>query len=165
MRWGFGADAALPQPALDSRALWVEGAGGPGRPNGTALGAGPAEPFQALISAAILFSGLVWVMHRAVVPADRPDWGYAGNMVILIFAYIHSRLQFRYSVLIGVVLIVMYNVGSLFIIHEATNNVIFGDYFLLLTTFIGSIGAYVLERSTRLLFLRERELDRERGRS
>jgi class 3 adenylate cyclase len=121
--------------------------------------------WQALISAAILLSGLVWVMHRAVVPAERPDWGYAGNMIILIFAYILSRLQFRYSVLIGVALIVMYNVGSFFIIHESTNNVIFGDYFLLLTAFIGSVGAYVLERSTRLLFLRERELDRERGRS
>jgi class 3 adenylate cyclase len=121
--------------------------------------------WQALVSAAILLSGLVWVIHRAVVPADRPDWGYAGNMVILIFAYILSRLQFRYSVLIGVALIVMYNVGSFFIIHESTNNVIFGDYFLLLTAFIGSVGAYVLERSTRLLFLRERELDRERGRS
>jgi class 3 adenylate cyclase len=121
--------------------------------------------WQPLISAAILFSGVVWVMHRALVEAPRPDWGYAGNMVILIFAYILSRLQFRYSVLIGVALIVMYNVGSLFIIHESTNNVIFGDYFLLLTAFIGSVGAYVLERSTRLLFLRERQLDRERGRS
>ena len=121
--------------------------------------------WQPLVSAAILLSGAVWVMHRAVVPADRPDWGYAGNMVILIFAYILSRLQFRYSVLIGVVLIVMYNLGSVFIIDESTDNVIFGDYFLLLTAFIGSVGAYVLERSTRLLFLRERELDRERGRS
>jgi class 3 adenylate cyclase len=121
--------------------------------------------WQPLISAAILLSGLVWVMHRALVEAPRPDWGYAGNMVILIFAYILSRLQFRYSVLIGVALIVMYNVGSFFIIDETTTNVIFGDYFLLLTAFIGSVGAYVLERSTRLLFLRERELDRERGRS
>jgi class 3 adenylate cyclase len=121
--------------------------------------------WQLLISAAILFSGLVWVMHRALVEAARPDWGYAGTMLILIFAYILSRLQFRYSVLIGVALIVMYNVGSFFIINESTNNVIFGDYFLLLTAFVGSVGAYVLERSTRLLFLRERELDRERGRS
>ena len=121
--------------------------------------------WQPLVSAAILFSGVVWVMHRALVEAPRPDWGYAGNMVILIFAYILSRLQFRYSVWIGVALIMMYNVGSFFIIDESTTNVIFGDYFLLLTAFIGSVGAYVLERSTRLLFLRERELDRERGRS
>jgi class 3 adenylate cyclase len=121
--------------------------------------------WQPLISAAILFSGLVWVIHRALVEDARPDWGYAGNMLILIFAYILSRLQFRYSVLAGVALIVMHNVGAFLIIHDSANNVIFGDYFLLVTAFIGSIGAYVLERSARLLFLRERELDRERGRS
>jgi class 3 adenylate cyclase len=121
--------------------------------------------WQPLLTGAILFSGLVWVIHRAVVVDARPDWGYAGNMLILIFAYILSRLQFRYSALVGVALIVMHNVGAFFIIHEKANNVIFGDYFLLITAFIGTVGAYVLERSTRLLFLRERELDRERGRS
>jgi class 3 adenylate cyclase len=121
--------------------------------------------WQPLLTAAILFSGLIWVMHRALVEDARPDWGYAGNMLILIFAYILSRLQFRYSALVGVALIAMYNVGAFFVIHEKANNVIFGDYFLLITAFIGTVGAYVLERSTRLLFLRERELDRERGRS
>jgi class 3 adenylate cyclase len=122
--------------------------------------------WQPAISAAILFSGLVWMAHRALVEdIGRPDWAYAGNMLILIFAYILSRLQFRYSALVGVALIVMHNVGAFFVIHDETNNVIFGDYFLLVTAFIGTVGAYVLERSTRLLFLRERELDRERGRS
>jgi class 3 adenylate cyclase len=122
--------------------------------------------WQPAISTAILFSGLVWVAHRALVEdTGRPDWGYAGNMLILIFAYILSRLQFRYSALVGVALILMYNVGAALLTNETTTDVIFGDYFLLITAFIGTVGAYVLERSTRLLFLRERELDRERGRS
>ena len=122
--------------------------------------------WQPALSAAILFSGLVWVVHRALVQdTGRPDWGYAGNMLILIFAYILSRLQFRYSALVGVALILMYNVGAALFTNETTTDVIFGDFFLLVTAFIGTAGAYVLERSTRLLFLRERELDRERGRS
>jgi class 3 adenylate cyclase len=122
--------------------------------------------WQPAISAAILFSGLVWVVHRALVEdTGRPDWGYAGNMLILIFAYILSRLQFRYSALVGIALILMYNVGAALFTNETTTDVIFGDFFLLVTAFIGTVGAYVLERSTRLLFLRERELDRERGRS
>jgi class 3 adenylate cyclase len=121
--------------------------------------------WQPLISAAIVFSGLVWVIHRALVEDARPDWGYAGNMLILIFAYILSRLQFRYSGLAGVALIVMHNVGAFLFSNDSTTDVIFGDYFLLITAFIGTVGAYLLERSTRLLFLRERELDRERGRS
>ena len=55
--------------------------------------------WQPMITGAILFSGLVWVIHRALVVDARSDWGYAGNMLILIFAYILSRLQFRYSAL------------------------------------------------------------------
>jgi class 3 adenylate cyclase len=121
--------------------------------------------WQPTITAAILFSGLVWVIHRAFVEDARSDWGYAGNMLILIFAYILSRLQFRYSALAGVALIVMHNVGAFLFTDDKTIDVVFGDYFLLVTAFIGTIGAYVLERSQRLLFLRERELDRERGRS
>jgi class 3 adenylate cyclase len=121
--------------------------------------------WQPMITAAILLSGLVWVIHRALVGDARPDWGYAGNMLILIFAYILSRLQFRYSALAGVALIVMHNVGAFLFSNDTTIDIIFGDYFLLVTAFIGTIGAYVLERSQRLLFLRERELDRERGRS
>jgi class 3 adenylate cyclase len=121
--------------------------------------------WQPMISGAILFSGLVWVIHRALVVDARPDWGYAGNMLILIFAYILSRLQFRYAALVGLALIAMHNVGAFLFTNDATIDVVFGDYFLLVTAFIGTIGAYVLERSQRLLFLRERELDRERGRS
>jgi len=121
--------------------------------------------WQPMITAAILLSGLVWVIHRALVGDARPDWGYAGNMLILIFAYILSRLQFRYSALAGVALIVMHNVGAFLFTNDTTIDIIFGDYFLLVTAFIGTIGAYVLERSQRLLFLRDRQLDRERGRS
>ncbi|HEX6400450.1 MAG TPA: adenylate/guanylate cyclase domain-containing protein [Actinomycetota bacterium] len=121
--------------------------------------------WQPTITGAILFSGLVWVIHRALVVDARPDWGYAGNMLILIFAYILSRLQFRYSALAGVALIAMHNIGAFLFTNELTIDIVFGDYFLLITAFIGSVGAYVLERSQRLLFLRDRELDRERGRS
>lgn len=121
--------------------------------------------WQPLLAGAILASGLEWVIHRGLVGDARPDSGYAGNMLILIFAYILSRLQFRYPVLLGIGLIAMRNVGATLFTDDSTNDVIFGGYFLLITAFIGAIGAYFLERSQRLLFLREWELDRERGRS
>jgi adenylate cyclase len=59
----------------------------------------------------------------------------------------------------------MHNVGAFLFTDDLTIDIVFGDYFLLITAFIGSVGAYVLERSQGLLFLRDRELDRERGRS
>jgi hypothetical protein len=101
--------------------------------------------WQPMITAAILFSGLVWVVHRAFVAEARADWGYAGNMLILIFAYILRRLQFRYSALAGVALIVMHNVGAFPFTNDLTIDIVFGDYFLLITAFIGSVDAYVLE--------------------
>ena len=121
--------------------------------------------WQPVLAAGILFSGVIWVVHRSLVVDARPDWGYAGNMLILIFAYILSRLQFRYSALVGLAIIVMHNVGTLLFTDETTTDLIFGDYFLLVTAVIGTIGAYFLERSQRLLYLREQELDEERGRS
>ena len=128
--------------------------------------------WKGLITGAILFSAVVWVVHRALVEDARPDWGYAGNMLILIFAYLVSRLPFRYSALVGVAVIAIHNVGALFTdasttreAEDAVTNLIFGDYFLLITAFIGTIGAYVLERSQRLLYLREQELEAARSRS
>jgi class 3 adenylate cyclase len=121
--------------------------------------------WQPLLAAGILLNGLAWVAHRALVGDARPDWGYAGNMLILTFAYVLSRLQFRYSALVGVALIAMHNVGAFLLTTEPTESVIFGDYFLLITAFIGTIGAYVLERSQRLLYLREQELEEARSRS
>ena len=129
--------------------------------------------WKEVITGAILFSAVVWVIHRALVEDARPDWGYAGNMLILIFAYLVSRLPFRYSALVGVAVIAIHNVGALFYTdasttqeaREAITNLVFGDYFLLITAFIGSIGAYVLERSQRLLYLREQELEEARSRS
>jgi class 3 adenylate cyclase len=121
--------------------------------------------WQPLIAGGILVSALEWVMHRALVGDARPDWGYAGNMLILIFAYLLTRLQFRYSALVGLAVIAIHNLGALLPTDETPLDLLFGDYFLLITAAIGTVGAYFLERSQRLLFLRERELEEERGRS
>ncbi len=149
IRYGLGVPAALASFGLtylpNYRKLW-----------------------QPLISIAILLSGLLWVVHRALVEDARPDWGYAGIMLILTFAFILSRLQFRYAVVVGGLLILFHNVGAiafLTLTGDTADDVIFGDYFLLVLAFMLVVGAYILERSTRLLFLRERQLDRERGRS
>ena len=41
----------------------------------------------------------------------------------------------------------MHNLGAFVFTDETTIDIIFGDYFLLVTAFIGTVGAYVLERS------------------
>jgi class 3 adenylate cyclase len=113
----------------------------------------------------LLFSAFIWGLQRALVVDARPDWGYAGLMLILAFTYVVSRLQLTHAAITGVVMIVYYNVISIAFTDDRAIDTVFADYFLLALAGAGMAAAYGLERSARLLFLRERELDRERHRS
>jgi adenylate cyclase len=85
-------------------------------------------------------------------------------MLILAFCYIFSRVQITYSALAGAAMIVYYNVVTVLYTADRSIDVMFADFFLVSFAVVGMAGAYGLERFARLLFLRELELDRERGR-
>jgi class 3 adenylate cyclase len=118
--------------------------------------------WRPMLSAVLLVNGLIWSTHRVVVPEARPDWAYAGLMVVLAFNYVVSRVPTAYATAVGILMVAYHNVVMIWLTHEVREDIIFADYFLLVFTVIGMAAAYGLERSTRLLFLRERELDRER---
>ena len=99
------------------------------------------------------------------VPSAPPEWAYAGLMVVLMFCYILSRLPFAYSSILGVVMIVYHNVVSYGILHDTVRELWLADSFLVSIAVIGMAAAYGLERNTRLVFLRERQLDRARRRA
>jgi class 3 adenylate cyclase len=121
--------------------------------------------WQPALTATLLFSGLVWSTHRAVIQDANPAWGYAGLMLILAFCYIFSRVQVPYSSVAGALMIVYYNVVTVLFTRHASLDVMFADFFLVAFAVVGMAGAYGLERFARLLFLRERELDRARARA
>jgi class 3 adenylate cyclase len=120
--------------------------------------------WQPLVSAVLLGSGFAWSIHRWFVTDARPDWGYAGLMVVLAFVYILARIQFRYAALVGAALVIFHNLVAAFMIGDTRLELLFADYFLIVFASIGMAASYGLERFTRLLFLRELELDRERAR-
>jgi len=112
-----------------------------------------------------MLSGLLWATQRALVHDSRPDWGYAGPMLILAFAYVRARLPFVYATAIGAAMIVYYNAISIWFIDDAPLDVWFADHLLVGFAIAGMAAAYGLERGARLLYLRERQLDAERQRS
>ncbi|MGZ8579003.1 MAG: hypothetical protein ACXWWX_05675, partial [Actinomycetota bacterium] len=120
--------------------------------------------WQPLLTVVLIASGAAWSIHRWFVADARPDWGYAGLMVVLAFVYILSRIQFRYAAVAGAVLVAFHNVVAVALIGDTRLDLLFADYFLIVFAAIGMAASYGLERFTRLLFLRERELDRERER-
>ncbi len=120
--------------------------------------------WQPLLASVLAVSGMAWSMHRWFVPDARPDWGYAGLMVVLAFVYILSRILFRYAAVVGVILVAFHNVVAIAFIGDTRLALLFADYFLIVFAAIGTAASYGLERFTRLLFLRELELERERER-
>jgi class 3 adenylate cyclase len=117
------------------------------------------------LSFILLVNAGVWSTHRVLVPAAPADWAYAGLMVVLAFCYILSRLPFTYSSILGAAMIAYHNVVSYGILHDSVKELALSDSFLLSIAMIGMAAAYGLERTTRLVFLRERQLDGARRRA
>ena len=81
------------------------------------------------------------------------------------FCYILSRLPFAYSAIVGVLMIAYYNVVSYGIVNDTVRELWLADSFLVSIAVIGMAAGYGLERNERLVFLRERQLDRARRRA
>lgn len=133
------------------------------------LGVTYSRPFPRIwrewLSFVLLVNAGVWSTHRALVPTAPADWAYAGLMVILAFCYILSRLPFQYSSILGAAMIAYHNVVSYGILHDTKKELWLSDSFLVSIALIGMAAGFGLERSTRLVFLRERQLDRARRRA
>jgi class 3 adenylate cyclase len=121
--------------------------------------------WQLASGAAILATGVSWVLYISAVDAMPVDYGYVGVILIMTFGYTLIRLRFVLAAIVSATLIAVYLVvaiGS----NEVTDRELKLAWFYLGTFWLlGMIASYVLERSTRLLFLRERQLDGERRRS
>lgn len=122
--------------------------------------------WQLSISLVLVANALIWSVDRVALPASAPtDWGYAGMMVILAFIYVLSRLQFVYAAVVGAVSIVIYDVLTIAFASDTNTQFLVANYFLVTFAFVGMAASYGLDRSARLLFLRERQLDAARVRA
>ena len=124
-----------------------------------------AERWQPMVAGLVLLNGGLWLVRQAIVDDLQSEWGYSGLMLILAFCYILSRMQFVSASLVGAALIAGYNVVIPLFRNDKPQELLFADYFLVVFAFMGMAAAYGRERSDRLLFLRQRELERERRRA
>ncbi len=123
------------------------------------------QRWETITAIGVAISGFVWSFHRVVVADSTPGWAYAGIMIVLIYVYTLSRLRFVPAALTGIVVIAFHNVIAIGVMHDPPEELYLANFFVVLTAFMGSAAAYGLERFTRLLFLREQQLDAERDRA
>jgi class 3 adenylate cyclase len=126
----------------------------------------PFERISEWVSVAIAAATLVlWVFYVSRVSSLPLEYGYVGIILITAFTYTLLRLRFVWVVLITAVGIAAYLTYALSARYIYDVSRVLAGLYLFSFGFLGMIAAYRMERFTRDLFLRERQLDRERARS
>jgi class 3 adenylate cyclase len=108
---------------------------------------------------------LLWVYYIANVEVLPVEYGFVGVILITAFTYTLLRLRFVLVTLITAIGIVSYlafafTKPSIYAVSKTV-----AVLYLVSFGFLGVLAAYRVERFTRQLFLRERQLDEERNRS
>jgi class 3 adenylate cyclase len=115
--------------------------------------------------AVIVASQVAWITYAAGVESMPVDWGYVGVLLITTFSFTLVRLRARLVGIVSSVSVAYYLVVAGVTGEPAGRRLVIAAIYLLSFSTLGLIASYVLERSSRLLFLRELQLDRERRRS
>jgi class 3 adenylate cyclase len=108
---------------------------------------------------------LLWVYYVANVQALPVEYGYVGVILITAFSYTLLRLRFVLVMLITAIGIVAYLTFAFTAPAIYPVSKTLAVLYLVSFGFLGALAAYRMERFTRQLFFRERQLDRERSRS
>jgi class 3 adenylate cyclase len=108
---------------------------------------------------------LIWVFYVSQVLTLPAEYGYVGVILITAFSYTLLRLRFVHVALITVIGIAAYLPYAFTARYVVDVSRVLATLYLVSFGTLGGLAAYRMERFTRQLFLRERQLDEERLRS
>ena len=115
----------------------------------------------AIATATLLF----WVFYVSRISTVPAEYGYIGVILITSFTYALLRLRFVLVVLITVIGIAAYLPYAITAKYILDVSLVLAMLYLVSFGLMGGMAAYRMERFTRDLFLRERQVDQERTRS
>jgi class 3 adenylate cyclase len=119
-------------------------------------------------SASVTIAGatiLLWVYYVSHILTLPAEYGYVGVILITAFTYTLLRLRFLLVVLITVLGIGAYMPYAFTAPYIVDVSRLLATLYLVSFGALGGLAAYRMERFSRQLFLRERQLDQERDRS
>ena len=108
---------------------------------------------------------VIWVFYSSNILTLPVEYGYVGVILITAFTYSLLRLRFVLVVLITAIGIAVYLPYAFSARYIADVGRVLATLYLFSFGMLGGFAAYRFELFSRQLFLRQRELDRERGRS
>ena len=108
---------------------------------------------------------LLWVYYVSHILTLPAEYGYVGVILITAFTYTLLRLRFLLVMLITVIGIAAYLPYAFTARYIVDVSRLLATLYLVSFGFLGGLASYRMERFTRQLFLRQRQLDQERERS
>ena len=108
---------------------------------------------------------LCWVFYVSRISTLPLEYGYVGVILITAFTYTLLQLRFVLVVLVTVIGIATYLPYAFTAPSNDPVRLVLTVLYLVSFGMLGGLAAYRMERFTRQLFLRERQLDQERTRS
>jgi class 3 adenylate cyclase len=108
---------------------------------------------------------LLWVYYVSHILTLPAEYGYVGVILITAFTYTLLRLRFLLVMLITVIGIAAYLPYVFTARYIVDVSRLLATLYLVSFGILGGLAAYRMERFTRQLFLRQRQLDQERERS
>src|SRR3712207_4080549 len=121
--------------------------------------------WQALSVVTATATIVLWVVYVSNIQTLPAEYGYVGVILITAFTYTLLRLRFLFVVVITVVGVAAYLPYALSARYIADVSRVLATLYLISFGLLGALAAYRLERFSRQVFLREREVDQERQRS
>jgi diguanylate cyclase (GGDEF)-like protein len=97
-----------------------------------------------------------WLSDLAV------NYFYAGLILITFWCHSFSGLRFVHATIVSLSILVVFNVLFAGLRPLPLISIVSYDFFLIGANLFGAFASYISEKQSRLLFLREKELDRER---
>jgi len=124
-----------------------------------------ARTWEWIAAAIAVATLLVWVYYVSRVLTLPAEYGYVGVILITAFTYTLLRLRFVFVALITIVGIAAYLPYAFTASYIVDVSLVLATLYLVSFGALGGLAAFRMERFTRDLFLRERQLEQERARS
>jgi class 3 adenylate cyclase len=118
-----------------------------------------------IVVAIVVITIVVWVYYSSNVLTLPAEYGYVGVILITAFTYTLLRLRFILVALVTLVGIAAYLPFAFTARYIVDVSRVLAALYLISFGILGGLAAYRMERFTRQLFLRRRQLDQERQRS
>ena len=120
---------------------------------------------QVMIGVTLYTAILAIVVGWALTDGYPLIWKLAGTLVILAFTFSFSRTGSRAAITVGVTSVVTYGIVVVASGKLDPIDLVYAGFFLVAILVMGGTTSYLLERSSRRIFIQDRELAAERARS